>query len=155
MVTVKGDQQLAKQCLLAVVPGEKEPRLNIQWQVNMAELEEELDRIGRNPEEKSVEEVKEVRLDPADSERFFLLGGQLSEPERAELLYLLLQNKDVFTWTPYEMPGINPEVMSHRLNVDPEHKPVMQKARRSGIPQTEAVIEEVEKQLEAGAIREV
>ncbi|MFX9209070.1 hypothetical protein ABTN67_22155, partial [Acinetobacter baumannii] len=40
-------------------------------------------------------------------------------------------------------------------NVDPRHKPVTQKARRAGIPQTEAVAEEVEKLLEAQAIREV
>ena len=32
---------------------------------------------------------------------------------------------------------------------NPKHKPVIQKACRTGIPQTEAVIEEVQKLLEA------
>ena len=41
------------------------------------------------------------------------------------MLNLLLKNKEVITWTPYEMPGINPEVMCHKLNVDPKHKPVI------------------------------
>ena len=41
------------------------------------------------------------------------------------------------------MPGISPEVMCYKLNVDPKHKPVIQKACRMGIPQTTAVIEEV------------
>ena len=45
--------------------------------------------------------------------------------------------------------------MCHKLNVDPKHKPVIQKARRTGVPQTEAVIEEVQKLLEAEAIKEV
>ena len=55
----------------------------------------------------------------------------------------MLQNKEVFAWTPYEMPGINLEVICHKLNVGLKHKPVIQKARRMGIPQTEAMIEEV------------
>ena len=53
------------------------------------------------------------------------------------------------------MPGISLEIMCHKLNVDPKHKPVIQKARRTRIPQTEALIEEVQKLLEARAIREV
>ena len=53
------------------------------------------------------------------------------------------------------MPGIDPAVICHKLNVDPNHKPVIQKARRTGVPQTEAVVEEVEKLLEAQAIKEV
>ena len=56
----------------------------------MAKLEEDLDKIGRNPEEKSVEELTEVRLHPTDSERFFLISNQLSEPERGELNSFLL-----------------------------------------------------------------
>ena len=66
-----------------------------------------------------------------------------------------MKNKEVFACTPYEMPGINSEVMCHKLNVDPNYKPVIQKARRTGVPQTEAVIEEVQKLLEAEAIKEV
>lgn len=67
----------------------------------------------------------------------------------------MLQNKEVFAWTPYEMPGISPEVICHKLNMDPKHKPVIQKGRRMGIPQIEAMTEEVQKLLEAKAIREV
>ncbi|XXG69131.1 hypothetical protein AAC387_Pa06g2070 [Persea americana] len=53
------------------------------------------------------------------------------------------------------MPSIDPAVMYHKLNVDLNHKPVIQKARRTGAPQIEAVIEEVQKLLEAEAIKEV
>ena len=45
------------------------------------------------------------------------------------------------------MPGISLDVICHKLNVDPKHKPMIQKASRMGIPQTEAVIEEVQKLL--------
>ena len=55
----------------------------------------------------------------------------------------MLQNKEVFAWIPYEMHGISPEIMCHKLTVDSKHKLVIQKSRRTGIPQTEVMIEEV------------
>ena len=79
----------------------------------------------------------------------------MSEDEQADLLKFLLDNKEVFAWTPKEMPGIDPDVMGHRLNVDPAHKPVVQKGRRSSPAHADAVVEEVERLVEAGAIREV
>ena len=115
----------------------------------MAELdkEAELEDVGRAPEWKSVEDLTEARIDPNDPERYFLLERQLPEVEKTEILDFLLQNKEVFAWTPYEMPGISPEIMCHKLNVDPHHKLMIQKARRTRIPQTEAMIEEVQKLL--------
>ena len=45
---------------------------------------------------KSMEDLTEVKLDPVDPDRFFLLGSQLPEPEKTELLDLLMKNKEVF-----------------------------------------------------------
>ncbi|KAJ8632913.1 hypothetical protein MRB53_026249 [Persea americana] len=152
VITVRGDRHMARQCLLAVLPGEAEPS-----QVNVAELdrEAELGDVGRAPAQKSIEDLTKVNIDPADPDRFFLVGSQLPESEKTELLDLLVENKAVFAWTPYEMPGIDPAVICHELKVNPNHKPVLQKPRRTGVPQTEAVVEEVQKLLEAGAIKEV
>ncbi|XXG76111.1 hypothetical protein AAC387_Pa08g0534 [Persea americana] len=111
---------MARQCLMAVLPGEAESS-----QVHMAELD------------------REAELE------------DLPEPEKTELLDLLLKNKEVFAWTPYEMPCIDLAVICHKLNVDPNHKPVIQKARKTGVPQTEALVEEVQKLLEVEAIKEV
>ena len=61
----------------------------------------------------------------------------------------------MFTWTPYEMPGIDPEVTCHKLNVDRTAKPVIQRARRLTLMHVEAVEEEVDRLLEARAIKEV
>ncbi|KAJ8624791.1 hypothetical protein MRB53_033321 [Persea americana] len=152
VITVRGDQHMARQCLLAVLPSEAESP-----QVHMAELnrEAELGDVGRSPAQKSIEDLTEVKIDTADPNGFFLIKSQLPEPEKRELLDFLLKNKEVFASTPYEMPGIDPALMCHKLNVDPSHKPVIQKTRRTGVPQTEAVIEEVQKLLEAEAIKEV
>ena len=104
---------------MAVLLGEAESS-----QAHMAELdkEAELEDVGRAPEQKSIEDLTEIRIDPNDPERYFLLGSQIPEPEKTKPLDFLLQNKEVFfAWTPYEMPGISPEVMCHKLNVDPKH----------------------------------
>uniref|UniRef100_A0A2N9GWW3 RNase H type-1 domain-containing protein n=1 Tax=Fagus sylvatica TaxID=28930 RepID=A0A2N9GWW3_FAGSY len=74
---------------------------------------------------------------------------------RTQLLTLLDKYQDVFAWTPYEAPGVNLEFVCHELNVSPEYKPVIQKARRTAPQHAEAVREEVARLLKIEAIREV
>ena len=38
-----------------------------------------------------------------------------------------MANKDYFTWSHTDMLGIDPEVISHKLNVNLNHKPIHQK----------------------------
>ena len=68
---------------------------------------------------------------------------------------MLRHNVDVFAWEPYELPGIDPSVVSHQLHVDPTFKPIMHKALRTALEKAKAVKKEVEKLLDAGSIREV
>ena len=53
------------------------------------------------------------------------------------------------------MPGIDPAVMCHQLNVNPRHWPVIQKRRAFNPERYEAINGEVRKLLAAGFIREV
>ena len=53
------------------------------------------------------------------------------------------------------MGGIDPAIITHRLNVSPSFKPVKQKRRSFAPERKKAINEEVEKLLQAGAIREV
>ena len=53
------------------------------------------------------------------------------------------------------MGGIDPTVITHRLNVNPSFKPVKQKRRSFAPERQKAINEEVCKLLQAGAIREV
>ena len=46
-----------------------------------------------------------------------------------EILLLLVQNLDMFAWSPYEVPGVDPAFITHRLNVDPL---VHQKSKNQG-----------------------
>ena len=43
---------------------------------------------------------------------------------RTRLIRFLKENLDVFAWRHEDMLGIDPEVIQHKLNVNPERKPI-------------------------------
>ena len=53
------------------------------------------------------------------------------------------------------MGGIDPTIITHRLNVSPSFKPVKQKRRSFALERQKAINEEIDKLLQAGAIKEV
>ena len=53
------------------------------------------------------------------------------------------------------MPGVDPSVISHRLDLDTQAKPVMQRQRKLAPEHQVAVNEEVDKLLVANGIQEV
>ena len=54
-----------------------------------------------------------------DLERFFQVGAQLPPSEKEELIEFLKRNIDVFTWSSYEAPRVDPNFICHHLNVNP------------------------------------
>ena len=60
------------------------------------------------------------------------------DKDRVEMLLLL-----VFTWSPYEVPGVDPKFIVHKLKVDPLFPPKKQKPRRSAKEHVEAVKQEL------------
>ena len=52
------------------------------------------------------------------------IGTTLSPKMRTRLIQFLKENLDVFAWNHGDIPGISPKVIQHKLNVDPERKPV-------------------------------
>ena len=67
----------------------------------------------------------------------------------------LKENLDIFTWSHEDMPDIAAKVIQHRLNVNPEKKPVQQKQWVFAPECNKAIMDEVDKLLTAGFIREV
>ena len=53
------------------------------------------------------------------------------------------------------MPGINPSVICHKLNVDMSMRPIKQKRRVFALDRNQAISDEVGKLLTTGFIREV
>ena len=77
----------------------------------------------------SVEELEEVILDESRPGRTTRMGTLASLTIRQDLAGFLRMNQDVFAWSHEDMPGIDPSIIVHRLNVNPESPPVRQKKR--------------------------
>ena len=88
------------------------------------------------------EELESVPLDD-NPEHLAYICSKLAEDLRSLLTHFLRQNKDIFTWTQADMGGIDPALITHRLNVNPSFKPVKQK-KRSFAPERQKAIREVE-----------
>ena len=100
------------------------------------------------------EELEPVLLDD-NPEHLAYIGSKLAEDLKSLLTHFLRQNKDVFAWKQADMGGIDPIVITHRLNVSPSFKPIKQKRRTFALERQKAINGEVGKLLQAGAIREV
>jgi hypothetical protein len=73
-------------------------------------------------------EVIDLSSDPS-VQRPLSISAYLSSSERTQLVALLKEYQDVFAWQYNEMPGINPTLVAHSLNVELEARPVVQPMR--------------------------
>ncbi|XP_075640353.1 uncharacterized protein LOC142612114 [Castanea sativa] len=110
--------------------------------------------VGLDEDEGSAEQLDRVIIG-VDKEKYFQVGSKLPIQEIEELVQFLRDNIDVFAWTTYDVPGINPEVICHHLNINPHATPRQQPPRRASQEHAEAVKEEVGKLKQAGAIKEI
>jgi len=99
-----------------------------------------------------VGEVEEVSL---GDDKKVKIGGGLGTSVRAELIGVLQKNSSSFAWCARDMVGIDPSVITHRLNVDPNAKARVQRRRKMAPEKLAAVREETTKLLSAGHIREI
>ncbi|XP_075640281.1 uncharacterized protein LOC142612035 [Castanea sativa] len=118
------------------------------------QLKEVAREVGLGEGEGSAEQLTKVIIGE-DEEKNFQVGSKLPVQEREELIQFLRDNMDVFAWTTYDVPGIDPEVICHHLNINPHATPRQQPPRRASQEHAEAVKEEVGKLKQAGAIKEI
>ncbi|XP_016168008.1 uncharacterized protein LOC107610471 [Arachis ipaensis] len=71
------------------------------------------------------------------------------------LMEMIRANADLFAWTPADMPGIDPWLVSHHLAVKAGTKPVAQRKRKMSQERAEEVARQTASFLEAGFIREL
>ena len=68
---------------------------------------------------------------------------------------MLFRSIDVFSWSHEDMPGIDPSVITHRLNVCPSFKPVRQNKMVFTPERDNAIKDEVQKLMATKFKREV
>ena len=101
------------------------------------------------------EELEEVVLDDQKPDQTINIGMKMDGGLKESMIKFLKNNSDVFAWTHEDMPGIDPSVICHRLNIDPSIRPVKQKRRVFTPDRNQAISDEVKKLLTAGFIKEV
>uniref|UniRef100_A0A2N9GDQ3 Uncharacterized protein n=1 Tax=Fagus sylvatica TaxID=28930 RepID=A0A2N9GDQ3_FAGSY len=138
---VRGDQVAARECYLA--------SLGSEGQNQTMTIEEQKILV------KPSEELNTIELEDGHPERTTKIEANLPLKMKESLVQFLKNNKDVFAWSHEDMPGINPSIISHKLNVDPSLRPVKQKRRVFAPERNNAIMEEVDKLLAANFIREV
>ena len=142
---VRGDQRVARECYSASMKQKAVDNIYVD-ELDMR------DEVNTRPEPSEELEPIQVNDHP---EHLAYVGSKLTGDFKSLLIHFLKQNKDVFAWKQEDMGGIDPAIITHRLNVSPSFKPVKQK-RRSFTPERQkAINEEVGKILQAGAVREV
>ncbi|KAL0416238.1 UNVERIFIED_CONTAM: hypothetical protein Slati_3455700 [Sesamum latifolium] len=77
------------------------------------------------------------------------------EEAKKEITLCLQRNADIFAWTPQDLEGIDPQVITHHLNIDPSYKPIKQKKRHFGPKKDKIILAEVNKLMAAGHIEEI
>uniref|UniRef100_A0A2N9H763 Integrase catalytic domain-containing protein n=1 Tax=Fagus sylvatica TaxID=28930 RepID=A0A2N9H763_FAGSY len=130
-----------------------------------------IQEMVHNPDEGSMEELQEkvdyqpslaaedlevINLsDNPEIQRPISISSSLSAEERTSLVKLLKEYQDVFVWQYDEMPGFDPGLVAHALNVEPGTRPVVQ-PMRTFHPEVEAQItKEIQKLLAAGFVKPI
>ena len=116
---VRGDQQVARECYLTSMK---------QKAVDSIHMDEIDMRYELNTQPMPLEDLEPVQLDD-QPEHLAYIGSKLAEDVKDLLIRFLKQNVEVFAWKQEDMGGIDPAVITHKLNVAPSFKPVKQKKR--------------------------
>ena len=138
---VRRDQVVACECYIA-----------------MLEMDEHLQTMCIEEQQivvESVEGLEEVLFDDSRLERTMRIGTLASLPVRHAFTTFLSENQDVFSWSHKDMPGIDPSIIVHKLNISPSFSPVRQKKQVFAREQDKAIVEEVHKLQEADFMQEV
>jgi ribonuclease HI len=104
----------------------------------------------------SKEELEVINLsDDPNVSKPISISKSLSAKERKCLIDLLHEYKDVFAWDYHEMPGIDPGLVAHSLNVEPGTRPVVQLMRTFHTEVEAQITQKVKKLLAAGFIKPI
>ncbi|XP_031263951.1 uncharacterized protein LOC116122187 [Pistacia vera] len=129
----------------------------VESKPNLGSLEDTIDpRIHKEePAAGLIEKLLEIRVSEEDPTRVLKIGSILTREIDDNLIGFLKRNLNVFVWVYANMVGISPEVMCHRLHLDPQAQPIRKKRRAMDAERSQALKDEVDKLLEINFIRGV
>ena len=111
---VQGDQRVARECYLAPI------KYKFVKSVHMDELNMR-DELDTRPTPS--EELEPVQLGD-QPDHLAYIKSKPAEDIKDRLIRFSWENMEVFAWKQEDMGGIDPAVITHRLNVNPSFKPI-------------------------------
>ncbi|CAL2260621.1 unnamed protein product [Prunus armeniaca] len=152
VVIIRGDQESARTCYASSV----KLKTKLTYEVCCVETYDTtnptstsmvVDPRGEispvNPQ--SMEDLEQVAPFPEYPDRLSQIGSQLTPTIRQELIKFLKESTDLFAWSHEDMCGINLDIITHCLSIDPNYRPVHQKPRAYDAIQYAAMKTEVDK----------
>ena len=99
--------------------------------------------------------LEEINVETSDEPCPLLIAKDLPPSEKAAMIDLLHEYKDVFAWPHNEMKGLDPKFYQHKINLATDAKPVQQRRYRMNPNYAARVKEKIDKLLKIGFIRPV
>jgi len=90
------------------------------------QLDHQWEKWFEQCEPSTEDRVIQVNLGSQDHPKPISISESLSLAEREEVIALVREYIDVFAWNYKDMPGLDPQIAMHRLNIKPDIKPVKQ-----------------------------
>jgi len=100
------------------------------------------------------DKVTQVNLGDEANPKLIFISESLSSSEREDLIQLIRENIDVFTWNDEDMHGLDPQIVMHHLNINPDAKPVKQQQRWFPPKIMKEIESKVKKLIYSGFVRE-
>ena len=127
---------------------------NIEVKIDKVQKFDELDPREPTMEQhgEPMEELVEIPLFEDDPSKTCKIGSSLTGQLRTDLIDFLRDHCDVFAWSHENMPGIDPKVIVHHLNIDRSFYLVKQKWRTFNSERYMAINTKVDKLLKANFI---
>lgn len=111
------------------------------------DLPEELARLLRQEERviQPQESAEVINLGTDEEVKEVKIGVALEESVKERLISMLKEFSDVFAWSYKDMPGLDTDIVVHKLPLKEDYPPVKQKLRRTRPDMSEKIKEEVKK----------
>jgi len=153
VVTMKVDQEVARKCYEKSLRTRRDTYNLTQIPGSVDRSDSELDpRPPTDQGPQPIGELKELEILPGKKIR---IGADLDQTTEAAIRRVLQANITTFAWSARDKPGIDPDILCHRLNINPQVKPRVQRRRRLNEEKEKAATEEIKKLMEAGRIKEI
>jgi hypothetical protein len=99
--------------------------------------------------------IKEINLGITEDPKMVRIGKELDPTYEEQVIEILRNYKDVFTWTYEDMKGIPTRICQHKIKLKPSTKPIKRSRYRMNPIYTANVIKNINKLLKAGFIYSV